>query len=224
MTHLDAELRSLKADMLEMFGLVSNQLDKAKIALVRFDKDLAREVIVNEKRVNGFELKLDRDCENVIALFNPVAVDLRFVLACLKINSNLERVGDIAEGIAKFVLDIKLEPEKKLLEATRIVEMFDVSSGILNDVMAAFDREDTQLARSVFQRDEILDEINVNANTAVGDFIRNTPDRINQSLYTLSMIRKLERVGDQCKNIAEEIIFYIEAKVLKHKSIAQKQQ
>ncbi|MEP7264346.1 MAG: phosphate signaling complex protein PhoU [Bacteroidota bacterium] len=224
MTHLDGELRSLKADMLEMFALVSNQLDKAKIALVRFDKDLAREVIVNEKRVNGFELKLDRDCENIIALLNPVAVDLRFVLACLKINSNLERVGDIAEGIAKFVLDIKLEPEKKLLEVTRIVEMFEVSASILTDVMDAFDREDTQLARSVFKRDEILDEINVNANTAVGDFIRVTPDRINQSLYTLSMIRKLERVGDQCKNIAEEIIFYIEAKVLKHKSIAQKQQ
>jgi phosphate transport system protein len=224
MTHLETELKSLKTDMLEMFSLVANQLEKAKDALVRFDKDLAREVIVNEKRVNGFELKLDRDCENVIALFNPVAVDLRFVLACLKINSNLERVGDIAEGIAKFVLDIKLEPEKKLLQDTRIVEMFDVSAIILSDVMNAFDNEDTQLARSVFKKDEILDQINANANIAVGDFIRNTPDRINQSLYTLSMIRKLERVGDQCKNIAEEIIFYIEAKVLKHKSMAQKQQ
>ncbi len=224
MTHLETELKSLKTDMLEMFALVANQVEKAKEALVRFDKDLAREVIVNEKRVNGFELKLDRDCENVIALFNPVAVDLRFVLACLKINSNLERVGDIAEGIAKFVLDIKLEPEKKLLDDTRIIEMFDVSAIILSDVMNAFDNEDTQLARSVFKKDEILDQINANANIAVGDFIRNSPDRINQSLYTLSMIRKLERVGDQCKNIAEEIIFYIEAKVLKHKSMAQKQQ
>ena len=101
--------------------------------------------------------------------------------------------------------------------------MFDVSAGILNDVMHAFANEDTQLARSVFQKDEILDEINVNANAAIADFIRNTPDRINQSLYTLSMIRKLERVGDQCKNISEEIIFYIEAKVLKHKSFSQKQ-
>ena len=223
MTHLDNELKSLKTDMLEMFALVMNQIEKSKEALIRFDKDLAREVIVNEKRVNGFELKLDRDCENVIALFNPVAVDLRFVLACLKINSNLERVGDIAEGIAKFVLSIKLDPDKKLLEVTRIVEMFDVSAGILNDVMHAFANEDTQLARSVFQKDEILDEINVNANAAIADFIRNTPDRINQSLYTLSMIRKLERVGDQCKNISEEIIFYIEAKVLKHKSFSQKQ-
>jgi phosphate transport system protein len=223
MTHLDIELKTLKRDMLEMFSLVLTQLEKSKDSLVLFDKDLAREIIVNEKRVNGFELKLDRDCENTIALLNPVAVDLRFVLACLKINSNLERVGDIAEGIAKFVLDIKLEPEKKLLEMTRIVEMFEVSFQILEDVRNAFENEDTQLARSVFKKDEVLDEINLNANTAVADFIRNTPDRINQSLYTLSAIRKLERVGDQCKNIAEEIIFYIEAKVLKHRSLSQKQ-
>ena len=223
MTHLDSELRGLKSDMLEMFSLVLNQMEKSKDALLRLDKDLAREIMVNEKRVNGFELKIDRDCENIIALFNPVAVDLRFLLACLKTNSNLERIGDIAEGVARFVLDIKLEPEKKLIEVTRLMEMFDVCDGILRDVMNAFDKEDTQLARSVFKKDETLDEINANANAAVADFIRNTPDRINQSLYILSTIRKLERVGDQCKNIAEEIIFYVEAKVLKHKTLSQKQ-
>ena len=223
MTQLDIELRSLKSEMLEMFGLVLNQMEKSKESLMRLEKDLAREIMVNEKRVNGFELKIDRDCENIIALFNPVAVDLRLVLACLKINSNLERIGDIAEGIARFILDIKLEPEKKLVESTRLIEMFDVSISILQDVMTAFDMEDTQLARSVFKKDEIIDEINLNANNAVAEFIRNSPDRINQSLYILSSIRKLERVGDQCKNIAEEIIFYIEAKVLKHKSLAQKQ-
>lgn len=223
MSHLDSELKNLKSEMLEMFSLVKTQLEKSKDALILLDKDLAREVLVNEKRVNGFELKLDRDCENIIALFNPVAIDLRFVLACMKINSNLERIGDIAEGICQFVLNIKLEPEKSLLETTRMVEMYDTGIIILQDVMEAFDKEDTRLARSVFKKDEILDEINLNANQAVADFIRSNTDRINQSLYLLSTIRKLERVGDQCKNIAEEIIFYIEAKVLKHKSRAQKQ-
>lgn len=223
MTHLDVELKNLKTDMLEMFGLVFSQLNKAKLALVTLDKDLAREVLVNEKRVNGFELKIDRDCENIIALFNPVAIDLRLVLACMKINSNLERIGDIAEGICQFVLNIKLEPEKELLKITRVVEMFETGAVILQDVMEAFDEEDTKKARGVFQKDEILDEINFNANQAVADFIKANIDRINQSLYLLSIIRKLERVGDQCKNIAEEIIFYIEAKVLKHKSLAQKQ-
>lgn len=224
MTHLDLELKNLKLEMTEMFSLVLSQLSKSKEALIKLDKDLAREVLVNEKRVNGFELKIDRDCENVIALFNPVAIDLRFVLACLKINSNLERVGDIAEGIAQFVLNIRLEPDKDLLEETRLLEMFETSESVLNDVMQAFDKDDTQLARSVFKKDEILDQININANQSVADFIRNHPDRISQSLYTLSTIRKLERVGDQCKNIAEEIIFFIEARVLKHKSRAQKQE
>jgi phosphate transport system protein len=216
MTHLDSELRLLKDDMIEMFRMVVSQLEKAKHALITLDKDLAREVIVNEKRINSFELKLDRDCENIIALFTPVAVDLRFVLASLKINSNLERIGDIADGIAKFALSIKLMPEKELLEKTRLIEMFDVAIQMLHHVKDAYENEDTRLARSVFKMDDTLDQINMDANTAVADFIRSHIDRINQSLYVLSTIRKLERVGDQCKNIAEEIIFYIEAKVLKH--------
>src|SRR6187549_3037769 len=122
MTHLDSELKKLRQDMLEMFFLVKSQLEKSNEALVEFDKDLAREVRVNEKRVNSYELKLDRDCENIIALFNPVAVDLRFILALLKINSNLERIGDIAEGIAQFVLSIKNAPDPELLAKTRVLE------------------------------------------------------------------------------------------------------
>ena len=222
MTHLEIELKKLKDDMMEMFGMVHSQLEKAKESLVKLDKDLAREVIVNEKRVNSFELKLDRDCENIIALFNPVAVDLRFVLACLKINSNLERIGDIADGIAKFALNIRLTPEKELLEKTRLIEMYNTANSMVSDVMKAYETEDTRLARSVFSRDDELDEINSKANEAVAEFIRAHQDRINQSLYALSTIRKLERVGDQCKNIAEEIIFYIEAKVLKHSLKSQK--
>ncbi|MEO8148067.1 MAG: phosphate signaling complex protein PhoU [Bacteroidia bacterium] len=217
MSHLDAELTRLKTDVNEMFAIVISQLNKSKEALIKMDKDLAREIRVNERRVNSFELKLDRDCENIIALFNPVAIDLRLVLASLKINSNLERIGDIAEGIANYVLNFKLEPEPILLEASRLIEMFDVSINILEDVMKAYEHEDTSLARNVFKKDEMLDEININATPSIADFIRNNPDRINQALYTISTIRKLERVGDQCKNIAEEIIFYIEAKVLKHK-------
>jgi phosphate transport system protein len=223
MTHLDVELGKLKEDMLEMFRMALSQLDKSKNALITLDKDLAREVIVTEKRVNSFELKLDRDCENIIALFNPVAVDLRFVLANLKINSNLERIGDIADGIAKFVINIKLDLEKELLDETRLLEMYDTALSMLNDVMTAYETENTKLARSIFQKDEILDQINAHANTAVAEFIRDHNDRINQSLYALSSIRKLERVGDQCKNIAEEIIFYVEAKVLKHNLKSEKQ-
>lgn len=218
MSHLDIELQQLKADTIKMWTLVNLQLVKAKESLLNLDKDLARQVILSEKRVNASELKLDLDCENIFALFNPVAVDLRFVLAVLKINSNLERTGDIAESIAKFVINVDKNFDLKLLEITRVVEMFEAAINMMNETMDAFDSENTVSARKIFQQDELLDEINNKANPIVADYIRNHPENIEPALYLLSVIRKLERVGDQSKNMAEEIIFYIEAKVLKHRS------
>jgi phosphate transport system protein len=224
MSHLDSELQQLKAETIKMWTLVNNQLRKGKEALVNLDKDLAREVILSERRVNAYELKLDRDCENIFALFNPVAVDLRCVLAVLKINSNLERTGDIVEGIAKFVTNVDNNFDKQVLEITRALEMYEAAIKMMMDVLEAFDKEDTSIARKVFQQDELLDDINLKANAAIAAYIRTNPDRIESALYLLSIIRKLERVGDQAKNMAEEIIFYIEAKVLKHRSKVEKQQ
>jgi phosphate transport system protein len=100
--------------------------------------------------------------------------------------------------------------------------MFESVNMMMNDVMQAFEREDSQLARSVFKKDELIDQINAKANEVIADFIKSRQDRINQSLYILSTVRKLERAGDQVKNIAEEIIFFIEAKVLKHKTKERK--
>lgn len=224
MTHLEEELTKLKSEITDMWMMVISQLHKTKEALLQFDKDLAREVVATEKRVNSRELKIDRDCENIFALFNPVAVDLRTVLAVLKINNNLERSGDIAEGIAKYIIYAEQPFNQELLDSTQILRMYDETNMILEDVLKAFESEDTRLARSIFKRDEIVDEINVKANDVIADFIRSHPDKIEEALYLISMIRKLERVGDHCKNIAEEIIFNIEAKVLKHKSKKRKEE
>lgn len=217
MTHIETELKQLKDGITEMFSMVISQLSKSKDALVNLDKDLAREVRANERRINSFELKLDRDCENLIALFNPVAIDLRFVIASLKINSNLERIGDIAEGIANYVLYLKFEPSKDLLDATQLIKMFDTAILMLEMSMQSYANEDTSIARNSFREDEFLNEANLKSTEVIADYIRANPDNINQALYTISTVRKLERVGDQCKNIAEEVIFYMEAKVLKHK-------
>ena len=216
-THLDAELQLLKAEAVAMWNLVAQQLKKANQSLIQFDRDLAREVVLSEKRVNAYELKIDRDCENIFALFNPLAVDLRYVLAILKINNNLERTGDIAEGIGKFIVSTDAPFDKKLLEETRVLKMFEEAHLMLLDVLRAFETEDTALARSIFKKDELLDEINHSARSIVADYIRRNGDKVEQALNILSTIRKLERVGDQSKNMAEEIIFYAEAKVLKHK-------
>ena len=199
-----------------MWSLVHSQLLKGRTALLNFDKDLAREVILKEKRVNGSELKIDRDCENMFALYSPVAIDLRFLLAVLKINSNLERIGDIAEGIAKYVLSADKGFTLELLKATKVQEMYNEAMIMLEDTQQAFENEDTVLARGVFKKDDFLDDINRSANELIIGYLQEYPGDIDASLYALSIIRKLERVGDQSKNIAEEIIFYLEAKVLKH--------
>ncbi len=173
-------------------------------------------MVLKEKRVNAFELKLDRDCEDIFALYCPVAIDLRFLLAVLKINNNLERIGDIAEGVCKYIIESTHDFDRSLLTKTELVRMFDDSISILADSRIAFQNEDTTLARGIFKRDEVLDEINQKAIGRVSECIKENVDVMNDALYVLSIIRKLERVGDQTKNIAEEIIFYIEAKVLKH--------
>src|SRR5664279_3532267 len=124
MTQFETELQDAKSEIINMWELVLLQLAKAKEAMLNFNKDLAREVIAKEKRVNAFELKIDRDCENIFALYSPVAIDLRFLLAVLKINTNLERSGDIAEGIAKHVLSVDVAFKEELLEATKVIEMY----------------------------------------------------------------------------------------------------
>ncbi|MDR3716990.1 MAG: phosphate signaling complex protein PhoU [Puia sp.] len=217
MAQIETELQLLKTEVNNMWSLVYSQVNNARLAFVNFDKDLAREVVSKEKRVNGTELKIDRDCENIFALFCPVAIDLRFLLAVLKINSNLERIGDIAEGIAKYVISADGPFTDELLKVTRTIEMYEESARMLQDTQTAFENEDTILARGVFKKDEFLDNVNVDSNKILEKYLKDHPEDLSQALWILSIIRKLERVGDQSKNIAEEIIFYLEAKVLKHK-------
>lgn len=216
MTQFQTEISDLRKEVVEMFRLVQSQLEKGLSALLNFDKDLAREVIRIEKRVNAAELKIDRDCENILALYSPVAVDLRFVLAVLKINTNLERVGDIAEGIAKLVIDTEHQFKEALLDHTRVVEMYGEAVLVIEEILSAFEAEDTSAARGIFKRNEFLDVINRKANELVTSYIKDHQDDVSQALNILSTIRRLERVGDQAENIAEEIIFYLEAKVIKH--------
>ncbi len=216
MSKLAEELKLLKEEVVEMCRLTYSQLSKSLSSLLNFDKDLAREVLMVERRVNSAELKIDSDCEDIFAIYSPVAVDLRFLLAVLKINTNLERIGDIADGIAKLIMDTKDPFSQELLDATKVVEMFGEALQIVEAIIVAFENEDSAIARGIFKRDEFLDTINQDANNKVIGYLKNHPDEMLQALNALSIIRRLERVGDQAENIAEEIIFYIEAKVVKH--------
>lgn len=216
MTHLEVEINRLRETLKELMMLTTQQIKKAQDVVFHFDKELAREVIFYEKHINSLELKIDRDCENILALLHPVAMDLRFILATLKINPSLERIADNAESMVRYVLEMKEPYNAELMRRIKLHEMFDISLSMLNDVYTAFDTEDTRIARNVLLKDDLLDEINIVAAHTAEAFIKEHPDLTYQSLYVLSNVRKLERVGDQTKNIAEEIIFCLEAKVLKH--------
>jgi len=217
MTHLESELQHLKVGIMEMWAIVISQIEKSKTALLKVDKDMAREIKITEKRVDSYELKIDTDCENILALYAPVAIDLRFVLSVLKINYNLERIGDYADGIAQIIEGLDKPFKTEHFKETKILEMFDICVSIMSDTLLAFEKEDSQLGRSILKRDEELDKINETAHIAVGELIINMPDYAHHSLALFSIIRKLERAGDHTQNIAEELIFFMEAKVLKHK-------
>jgi len=216
MNHLHNEIKKLKSSFIEMLDLIKIQVVNSNQSLIKFDKDLAGEVVFNEKRVNAFELKIDKDCESIFALFNPVANDLRFVLSTLKSNSNLERMGDNAEGIAAFVLDLDSAFHPDIIKELELDRMSNICIDMLENVKLAYANDDTESARELFEKDEELNSLNNKANQLISKYILENPENIDNLLRLLILVRKIERTGDLIKSIAEEIIFYVEANVIRH--------
>ena len=201
---------------LEMLALCISQIEKAKESFVNHDSDLAEEVLNNENRINALDLKIEKDCEKFIALFNPVAIDLRFIMAILKINSDLERIADHAYGISKYVVDVDKKIPDHLFKVLEFEKMFETIISMFENITNAYENKDVKSARKVFKKDKILDAINVNAFKAIEIEINKDHSVIAEALIIFSVVKKLERVGDLIKNVAEEIIFYIDAEVIKH--------
>ena len=218
MKQTEFELNQLKEEINGMWKLVLSQLEKTKEAYLTENADLAFEVISREKRVNAFDSKIDSDSENYIALYAPVAVDLRLILSLIKISATLERIGDFAEGIARRVIDEEYgKIDKKLIEDLQIENMFDVVISMLYDSYAALNSENTKIAGKILATDDQVDKIYHASIPIIAEYIKANPEHAINALKTLIVMRKLERVGDHCSNIVEEIVFYIDAKVLKHK-------
>jgi len=217
MRQLEQELASLRHDVIDMWKLVISQVSNSGEAILSFDKELAQKVSMREKKVDAYELRIDNECENIIALHQPVAIDLRFVLAVLKINSNLERIADFAYGISRVLIanpTVILDAE--LIMNTNLRNMVEHVNKMLSQGLDAFENEQPELATAIFNEDFQVDEINKNAAHHFADYIQKNPDRAFDCLQLFSTFRRLERIGDHCSNIAEEIFFYIDAKVLKH--------
>lgn len=214
---VENELLNIKTEVNDMWQLVYQQLNNAYKSVLEVNMELADKVILREKRVNAFELRIDSDIEDFIALYNPVAVDLRFALAMLKINTNLERIGDYADSIARFVIRTDLKPENKALFAElQLEDMFDMVLHMLSTTYDALQKQDIGLAKSIFDKDETLDILNKNAIDTLAAYANEHPEDIKLCLEIAGIFRKLERAGDHINNLAEETVFYIDAEVLKH--------
>ncbi|MCU0369838.1 MAG: phosphate signaling complex protein PhoU [Bacteroidales bacterium] len=222
MNHLEIELNALRSSLLEMWSIVISQHEKAKMALETGDRDLANEIHTNEKLLDAFELKHDMDCENLIVLNNPVAVDLRFILAVLKINYNLERIGDYANYIANSIRKSDVAFDSQLLKDTHVFDMFDISHIMLVQAYDSFEKNDVKPLRNLSDMDKKLDHWNKESFQVLGEFVAKNPGQSVHALELFSIIRKLERVGDHNQNIAEEIVFYLDARVIKHKKLQKK--
>ncbi len=214
---VENELLAIKEEVNDMWLLVHQQLENAFNALRNNDDDLANSVASREKRVNAFELKIDSDIEDFIALYNPVAVDLRFALAMLKINNNLERIGDYADSIARFVARNNLtEEDKQLFNVLELKEMYNQVLHMFSTTHKALENSDASLAKSVIDKDDLLDSLNQKALDKLAEYAKNNPSAIRFCLEIAAILRKLERTGDHIINLAEETVFYIDAEVLKH--------
>ena len=214
---IENELHLLKEDIFEMWSVVISQLEKSKEAILEYNPDLGREVMKREKMIDALELHIDRDCETFMLLFQPVAVDLRMVLAILKINTELERIGDFAESIGQFAAKYQNgRLNEKLVQDLHLPEMFEAVITMLRTTEQALRVEDSVSATNIFIQDDMVDHFNKKAISILANYMRQYPEEAETCLRLQSIIRRIERIGDHCNNIAEDIVFFLDAKYLKH--------
>ena len=217
MNPIDFEIEKIKDTVGEMISQVKSQLERSKEAFLNSDIDLANQILFIEGRVNSLELSIDKYCENTIARFCPVATDLRFILSMLKIGSELERIGDYSASIAAFTEEVNQKFPKELIEKIRIEEMFDLAIKMMDMIESGFNEEDSKKMKKLFSKDKELNAIDRNKTVVITNWFKEHPEDMAMVMFIHTTIKKLERVGDHAKNIAENYIFYSNAKVLKHK-------
>ena len=203
MNNIEKEILNLRNSLFNMFLLVESQWEKGARAILDYDQDIAEEISSSEKRINAQELIIDSECENIIALHSPVAIDLRFILSTYKINHALEHIADIAESIAQYVSKSDTVYDKNIIEELQVIEMLDVFNSMMDDVISAFKDRDSRKAKKVFRKDRRLNEINSNAPVIISKYISSHDKEM--LLYLLSTIRKVERAGDSLKKIGRSI-------------------
>ena len=211
----NADLEEIRKHILNMGGIVEKQVVDAVTALMEADSDLASQVITTERQVNGFELRIDEECTRLIALRQPAASDLRLVVAVTKANVDLERIGDEANKIAKMA--IKLSEQGQLPRGyIEVRHIGNHVSTMLHQALDAFARFDVDQALKVVKEDNDVDTEYESAMRQLVTFMMEDPRYIKRVLNVMWSLRALERIGDHARNIAEQVIYLVKGKDIRH--------
>ena len=212
--HFQEELEQLKTRLLEMGGLAEEQVRLAIKGLVERDSLLIDRTIAGDEPVNAMHIEIDGRCFTLLALYQPMAADLRATVAAVKINTDLERVGDLAVNIAEAARRYAQRPPvKKLIDIPR---MAGIAQAMLRDALDAFVRRDTHLAHQVLNEDDKLDALKTQIFRELLTYMLQDPATIEPALDLILISRHLERIGDHATNIAEDVIFIVSAKDVRH--------
>jgi len=213
-THFQKELEVLKENLLRMAGIVEEAIRDSVQSLVKRDSALARKTFEVEDRINRMENAIDEMCLKLLALRQPMAADLRFITSAMKIITDLERMGDQAVNIAERALSLNEDPQLK--PYIDIPRMTEIVQSMVKDVLDAFVNRDSKLARSVCARDDLVDGLNDQVVRELLTYMLSDPKTITRAVHLMIVARCLERIADHATNIAEDVIFMVDALVIKH--------
>jgi phosphate transport system protein len=212
--HFEAELQALRNQLLTMGGLVEERVHRAVDALVHRREEEAQRIIATDKEINDLQIDIDDRCLRLLATQTPLAVDLRLITSAMKINADLERVGDQAVNIAESVL--VLIPQPPLKPLIDIPRMAEIAEKMIRDALDAFVKKDALLARDVLRRDDEVDNLKDQVFRELLTYMMADPGTIQRALSLILISRNLERIADHATNIAEDVIFITEAKDVRH--------
>jgi len=212
--HIDLELAELKDELVRMATLAETAIGLSTKALVSRDAELARHVIASDDAINTLEVDIDERCLRAMALYQPEAKDLRFLAMALKINNDLERMGDQAVNIAERTLELLKEPLlKPLIDIPRMAEL---AQRMVKDSLDAFVHQDVELARSVCRRDDEVDRYDDQLFRELLTYMMEDPNAITRAVNLILVSRHIERIADHATNIAEDVVYLVQGKTIKH--------
>lgn len=216
--HLLRAIDKLKQEILAVAGVVEERVQEAVSSLRHRDRALAREVVEKDSIVDQMEVDVEEHCLEILALHQPVADHLRFIVSVLKINNDLERIADLAVNIAERSASLATEVPIEL--PFDLEQMFQQTSTMLKQSIDALVRMDSAAARQVRSWDDIVDQMTVETFRRVEDRIRAEPEQLDQLIQYLSCARHLERIADLATNIAEDVIYLVEGEIVRHKGLS----